>query len=66
MKETLFHMHDTIRIMPANACFFDVFRFSFPLNFDLYHCSLSILSDITYSFHSFIAQNTPFTNHLAM
>jgi len=35
-------------------------------NFDLYHCSLSILSDITYSFHSFIAQNTPFTNHLAM
>ena len=35
MKETLFHMHDTIRIMPANACFFDVFRFSFPLNFDL-------------------------------
>ena len=36
MKETLFHIHDTIRIMPANACFFDVFRFSFPLNSDLY------------------------------
>ena len=34
MKETLFHMHDTIRIMPANACFFDVFRFSIPLSSD--------------------------------
>jgi len=27
---------------------------------------LSILSDIAYRFHSFMAQNTPFTNHLAM
>ena len=26
----------------------------------------SILSDITYSFHSFMAQSTPFTNHFAM
>ena len=46
-------------------CFFVCTTFDSFLN-DLYHCSLSILSDITYSFHSFTAQNTPFTNHLAM